>query len=87
MTDERAIEILDPGHREHYDGLDEVNEACRLGMDALREHIKRNRGCWLCTIDGVPAKKLVLAETCGDANFCPICGRKLPQQPKREEKV
>lgn len=35
MKIERAIEILDPEHREHYDGMDEVNEACRMGMEAL----------------------------------------------------
>ena len=35
MTIDRVIEILDPEHREHYDGLDEVNEACRMGMEAL----------------------------------------------------
>jgi len=32
---ERAAEILDPTHREHYDSMDEVNEACRIGMNAL----------------------------------------------------
>lgn len=36
MTIERAIEILDPEHRENYDGMDEVNEACRMGMEALK---------------------------------------------------
>ena len=35
MTIDRAIEILNPEHREHYNGLDEVNEACRMGMEAL----------------------------------------------------
>lgn len=35
MTIDRAIEILDPEHRERYDGMDEVNEACRMGMEAL----------------------------------------------------
>ena len=35
MTIDRAIEILDPEHREHYDGMDEVNEACRMGLEAL----------------------------------------------------
>ena len=35
MTIDRAIEILNPEHREHYDGLDEVNDACRMGMKAL----------------------------------------------------
>ena len=36
MTIDRAIEILDPEHRENYNGLDEVNEACRMGMEALK---------------------------------------------------
>lgn len=35
MTIDRAIEILDPEHWEIYDGVDEVNEACRMGMEAL----------------------------------------------------
>ena len=35
MTIDRAIEILDPEHRENYNGMDEVNEACRMGMEAL----------------------------------------------------
>ena len=35
MKIERAIEILDPEHRECYDGMDEVNEACRMGMEAV----------------------------------------------------
>ena len=35
MKVERAIEILNPEHRECYDGMDEVNEACRMGMEAL----------------------------------------------------
>lgn len=35
MKIDRAIEIFDPEHREHYGGLDEINEACRMGMEAL----------------------------------------------------
>ena len=37
MTIDRAIEILNPEHRECYDGMDEVNEACRMGMEALEQ--------------------------------------------------
>lgn len=37
---ERAIQILDPNHREHYedlpDGMEQIYEACRMGMDALQ---------------------------------------------------
>ena len=36
MTNERAIEILDPEHREHYESLEPVNEACRIGMNAIK---------------------------------------------------
>ena len=39
MEIERAIEILDPNHREQYDGIEEVNEACRMGMDALKKEL------------------------------------------------
>lgn len=35
MKHERAIEILDPAHRERFESLAPVNEACRLGMAAL----------------------------------------------------
>lgn len=48
MTIDRAIEILDPEHRENYDGMDEVNEACRMGMEAL----KRNR--WIPCSERLP---------------------------------
>ena len=37
MTIERAIEILDPEHREHYESIEVVNEACKMGMDALKK--------------------------------------------------
>lgn len=54
MTIDRAIEILDPEHRENYDGMDEVNEACRMGMEALertrwipcRERLPENDEVW-----------------------------------------
>lgn len=32
---ERAAEILDPEHREKYDNIEIVNEACRMGRNAL----------------------------------------------------
>lgn len=37
MTLDRAIEILDPEHRERYASIDPVNEACRIGMNALKQ--------------------------------------------------
>lgn len=35
MKIERAIEILNPEHRECYENIEVVNEACRMGMQAL----------------------------------------------------
>lgn len=50
MTIDRAIEILDPEHRECYDGMDEVNEACRMGMEALE------RARWIPCYERLPEK-------------------------------
>lgn len=41
MILERAIEILNPEHREHYDNIDTVNEACRMGMEAIGYRIPK----------------------------------------------
>lgn len=50
MKIERAIEILNPEHREHYDSIETVNEACRMGMEAL----KRTR--WIPVEERLPEK-------------------------------
>lgn len=50
MTIDRAIEILNPEQWECYGGLKEVNEACRMGMEAL----KRQR--WIPCSERLPEK-------------------------------
>ena len=77
MEIERAIEILDPEHREQYDSLATVQEACRMGMAALEKQnpvqsIQRESVSmlfWCCGSCGV-------AITEGD-RFCRMCGRKV----------
>ena len=59
MTLERAIEILNPEHREHYDSIETVNEACRMGMKALEKQI--------------PKKPVIGKLKLPDTAFCPIC--------------
>lgn len=88
MKIERAIEILDPAHRERHESIDPVSEACRMGMDGLERLIPRaaddekaNR----------PQKIVKSAYTvrCGCCHevyeiiwprcfypFCPICGQR-----------
>lgn len=41
MTIDRAIEILNPNHRENYDNIEVVNEACYMGMDALMKQMPK----------------------------------------------
>lgn len=77
MTLERAMEILNPEHREHYDSLETVNEACRMGMQALEKQIPKktlpedkwygNGKCPRC--NAVFLDKLT--------NYCGNCGQKL----------
>ena len=50
MTIDRAIEILNPEHRENYKDLNEVNEACRMGMEALE------RSKWIPCSERLPEK-------------------------------
>lgn len=42
MSVERAAEILDPAHRESYESLAVVEEACKMGHDALMLRIPRS---------------------------------------------
>ena len=42
MSTERAAEILNPAHRESYESMEPVNEACRMGRDALLLKIPRS---------------------------------------------
>ena len=42
MPFERAAEILDPAHRESYESIEQVNEACRMGREAIPLKIPRS---------------------------------------------
>lgn len=69
MEVKRAIEILDPEHREHYESIDPVNEDCRMGMEALKrtrwtpvsEKMPEERGRYLVAVkhwcDGKPVTR------------------------------
>ena len=62
MTLERAIEILNPEHREWYDSLETVEEACRMGMEALKKQLPKKPKddgwlyCPVCNTDVVTDK-------------------------------
>lgn len=55
---ERAAEILDPKHRESYESLAIVEEACQMGRDALLLRIPRS-----------PYKKGFACPNCGSSDY------------------
>lgn len=58
MSTERAAEILDPKHREGYESLAIVEEACQMGRDALLLQIPRS-----------PYKKGFACPNCGSSDY------------------
>lgn len=63
MTIDRAIEILNPEHRERYDSLETVKTACRMGMEALKAQ--------------KPVKPRIVGETKTSGRrwgYCGMCG-------------
>lgn len=67
MTIDRAIEILNPEHREHYKNLDEVNEACRMGMEAL----ERTR--WIPCRERLPDTETEVLALCRRGGVSFVC--------------
>jgi len=89
MTNERAIKILNPEHREHYPSIEPVNEACRMGMEALEyrtpkkpieiEKYRDANGCIANKGRCPRCNNFVLdyIEGLGDADACFNCGQAL----------
>lgn len=82
MTLERAIEILNPEHREHYDSIETVNEACRLAVKALELQIPKKleadyyTGKYIC-----PNCHNEVAYSVDDfGNFCSVCGQAIQKE-------
>lgn len=84
MTYERAAEILDPEHRENYDSLETVKEACRMGMDALKKRIPTRPKM-------IGKSKLGACPFCGEwistplthkVTYCRFCGQALKWEEK-----
>ena len=79
MTIERAMEILNPEHREHYESIEIVEEACRMGMNALKTSapmkvvVDEQTGRCACPSCGEPN----FLENDHDTlnNFCGCCGQ------------
>ncbi|MFR5876338.1 MAG: hypothetical protein ACLUFN_07600 [Eubacterium sp.] len=101
MTNERAIEILNPEHREHYPSIEPVNEACRMGMEALEYRIPKkpttdiiNRGIDISgeyDIDSnyiCPNCKSVVGVFENEEHwydFCPNCGQALDWRTESDQ--
>lgn len=78
MEIERAIEILNPEHREQYDSLETVKEACRMGMAAL----EKQRPVPLVQKGKHDLLEYFVCGKCGMAlalsySWCSYCGQKV----------
>ena len=79
MNVERAREILDPEHRENYDGMEAVNEACRMGRDTLgklvplRPYPDGDKNIMACPRCG--SGEYLHNEDGNEQNFCGQCGQ------------
>lgn len=98
MKVERAIEILDPEHRELYDSIEPVNEACRMGMEALKKQIPKALDYEADGYDGTSGELVYDTAVCPscfrrfeldfdeEAKFCPGCGQALDWSSKPRAK-
>jgi len=83
MKIERAIEILNPEHREHYESIEPVNEACRMGMIALEKRMPKKVEIWngqlSCPDCGAlfGGKEMLNQYIPWDMPYCKCCGQRL----------
>lgn len=89
MTPERAIEILDPTHREHYESIEPINEAMRMGQAAIERCMVAKK-----PIDrGHSFKQFPGCPTCGETvlfkkgKYCRYCGQLIDWGGRNENAV
>lgn len=81
MEIERAFEILDPLHREHYESIEPVNEACRLARVALYKQMKGkpypdgDRGIVACP--NCKSGEYLYNEDGNRNEYCGQCGKRV----------
>ena len=79
MEIERAMEILDPEHRERYESIEPVNTACRMGMKALARRVPRpphldgDAHILACPVCG--SGEYLYNEDGVEQSFCGQCGQ------------
>lgn len=79
MTCERAAEIFDPNHREKYESIEVVNEACRMGRDALLRLIpqspRQNGDMDILACPSCGCNECLYDEGGSQMDFCGQCGQ------------
>lgn len=89
MTKERAAEILDPNHREHYESIEPVNEACRMGLEALKKQMptrpkKSGTGADLCPRCDRFVERREKKHGNLDIPYCKWCGQAIDWSEQHE---
>lgn len=91
MTLERAAEILDPQHREDYDSMETINEACEIGRKAIAKQIPKKpikcRNSLLYALSHIcPSCGGGFSGT-GIADYCYHCGQALDWNDEEQEDI
>ena len=79
MTDREAIETIE--YAKAFDEHTRLMVALDCAVSALQERIDREKGCEWCYCESAVA---ALLDAVPEANFCPLCGRKLKTGGKHE---
>lgn len=85
MTIERAIEILNPEHREHYDSIEIVEEACRMGMNALEKQMPRKVIRSIYNVRFCPICQGSVWQNRYECKYCFRCGQALKWEDKKDD--
>lgn len=85
MEIERAIEILNPEHRECYENIEVVNEACRMGMQAL-ERMRKMQTINIMLDSGAKMPTSAHESDVGinwNNCTCDVCGKSFHRKPSQ----
>lgn len=88
MKIDRAIQILTPTHREVYESIEPVNEACQMGVDALWKKIPRrpypdgDKNILACAVCG--SGEYLHNEDGNRNSFCGQCGQAILWEDDKE---
>ena len=83
LTAERVERAIDHLESMSHCGYGPMRDTCDTALAALRAEQERNKGCMYCVGFGISSATVKsdfgFSEKMKRINFCPYCGRRLPE--------